>query len=61
MKQTIKVEIVLPDHNKLGEFKKLYQMAVVIDDAMLFDFSSVIKGLRCLYSPEAIFTFQVLP
>lgn len=61
MKQTVKIEILMPSKVQPGDFKKVYQMSVVIDDAMLFDFTSVIKGLRCIYSPDAIFSFQVLP
>lgn len=61
MKQTINIDIMIPDHIRVGEFKSLYKMSVQIDDGVNFDFVSVLRGLRCIYPSDSIISFRILP
>lgn len=61
MKQTINIDIMIADKNRVGEFKSLYKMSVQIDDGVNFDYVSVLRGLRCIYPPESIISFRILP
>lgn len=59
MKQRIQIRVEIPDHVKAGNFKTLFRVDTYIDDCVCFDYSSVLKGLRCLYPDNAIITFVV--
>lgn len=54
MEQRVIIKVLLPDSLDVGKSKVLFKCVRMLDDAVDFDYKSVIKGLRCLYPDERI-------
>ena len=60
MKQQIKIEVFVPDKRNTGQFKTVFSYVIVIDDGCDFDYKSVLKGLRCIFTDSSFITFNIL-
>lgn len=61
MKQRIEITVSVPDRSNIGNYKDVFKVVNIVDDSVLYDFQSVVKGLRCLYPDEAaVISFKIL-
>lgn len=49
MVKYITVQVLIPDHSKIGEFKELYRNSLEYDNSLEFPFSDLLRGLKLLY------------
>lgn len=55
MKQHIKVIVQSPDKIKAGQFREELRRNIEVDDALNFDFTTLLKGLRLMFFNKEIF------